>query len=56
MTNFKNSKPYINDKIIPPAKIYTDKIKAVEDAIKIIKENKKIIEKARLSSHENLHR
>jgi len=59
MTNFKEPKPDINrSKTIKPLNInVVDKIKAVDDIVKIIRENKRIVEAAaKQTNHENLHR
>lgn len=56
MTNFHDLKPYIDKKSILPSKPAIDKTKAIKEAIKIIRENKKIIEAAQKSSNENPHR
>lgn len=55
MTNFSDPKPYIGEKKAPPAKHYEDKKKAIEEAVKIIRENKAIVDRAK-TSNENPHR
>ena len=56
MTNFINHKPYIERKASLPAKSTVNREKAIRDVVKIIRENKRIIEAATESSNENLHR
>lgn len=62
MTNFKNPKPSVgtsSTKYLPikiPVKTKVDLATAIEDAIKIIRENKKIIDQEVKSSDANLQR
>lgn len=57
MTNFQSIKPNINtsDKKIALPKKPQDKQKAIEEAVKIIRENQKIVKAASKSSHENFN-
>ncbi|HEX8932462.1 MAG TPA: hypothetical protein VF810_04865 [Patescibacteria group bacterium] len=57
MTNFANPKPYISEKKTPIAITQkVDKRDAIKQAIKIIRENKRLVEAAEKSQHENPHR
>ena len=56
MTNFAYPKPYIERKASYPVKSSFDKQKAIREVVKIIRENKRIVEAAAKSSDENPHR
>lgn len=56
MTNFSDPKPYIERKASLPVKSTIDKQKAIKEVVKIIRENKRIVEAATNSPNENSHR
>jgi hypothetical protein len=52
MTNFSDPKPYISESktLIKSNLSHSGKMKAIKDALEIIKENKRIVERAKMES------